>query len=233
MTMEIKSTKTIANDGTIRSLSIGDSGKGKTHFSGSISKYGKPFVIDVEKGLSTCAGLDIDYVAINNWDELGEAYGWFLANYKEHGYTHLVIDSLTRLQEYWIRDNAPDGKMTQAQWGQCLAWMKKFVDKVTRECPVHVHMTAMAMESKDEITGGIKVFPNIQGQFKHNLPGYFDIVLYHDCGVREGKTIYWVQTEGDQRIIARNRLNTVSPMAKLEESDYGIIARIYNKGNNK
>jgi len=229
--LEIKSTKNIAENTTIRSISIGDSGKGKTRFSGSISKYGKPFVIDVEKGLTTCADLDIDYVEVDNWNQLTEAYSWFLKNYQEKGYTHLVIDSLTRLQEYWIRDNAPNGKMTQPQWGECLAWMKKFVDKVTKECPVHVHMTAMAMESKDELTGGIKVYPNIQGQFKHNLPGYFDVVLYHDCGVKDGNTIYWVQTEGDQRIIARNRLNAVAPMAKKEVSDYGIIARIYNGGN--
>ena len=65
------------------------------------------------------------------------------------------------------------------------------------------------MESVDELTKKVKVYPNIHWSFKHDLAGYFDVVLYHSCGVREGKQQYWVQTEGDERIQARNRASKI------------------------
>lgn len=224
--MEIKSSKDLLKNVKVNSLSIADSGKGKTKFSCSIAKYGKPFVIDAEGGLITGADLEFEYVTVNDFESFANACQWYMKNYEEKGYTHLVVDSITRLQSYLVYKLNKDGKLTQSQWGEVLATLRKVVNWLTKECPTHMHMTAMAMESKDELSGATKIYPNIQGAFKHDLAGYFDVVLYHDCGEKEGKQQYWVQTQGDSRVIARSRLDAVKKLNKYEVNDYGIINNI-------
>jgi len=222
--MEVKNSKDILKDGRITSLSIGDSGKGKTFFAGTICKYGKPFFIDSEGGLKTVANHEFDYVDVNSWEEFTDALTWYYNNYKTAGYTHLVIDSFTRLQQYLAKGINEDGKLTQAQWGEILASMRKVIDRLTKTCPTSVHVSAMAMESRDDLTGQIKIYPNIQGAFRYDLAGYFDVVLYHDCAEKDGNQTYWIQTKGDQRITARSRLDQVKPLKKYEHNDYGVIA---------
>ncbi len=227
--MEIQSSKNILKDRRVTSLSIGDSGKGKTFFAGTICNHGKPFFIDSEGGLKTVANHEFDYVSVNSWAEFTSALTWYWSNHKEAGYTHLVVDSFTRLQQYLGRELSPDGKLTQAQWGEVLASMRKVIDRLTKECPTSVHVSAMAMESKDDLTGQIKIYPNIQGAFRYDLAGYFDVVLYHDCAEKNGDQVYWVQTKGDQRITARSRLDSVKKLNKHERNDYAVIANIFEE----
>jgi len=227
--MQISNSEDLLIGGLPRSLGMGDSGKGKTHFIGTICDHGKPFVIDSEGGLKTISDKKFDYVTVNTWLEFTDALNWYYANYEEKGYTHLVVDSFTRLQQYCALGIESTGKLTQNQWGELLAHLRKVIDSLTKHCPTALHVTAMAMEAKDELTGGIKIFPNIQGAFKHDLAGYFDYVFYHDCAPKDGKTTYWVQTEGDQRICARSRLSSVTRLAKYEVNDYGIIAQTFKQ----
>lgn len=225
--MEIRKSSDIIADKKVNSLSIGDSGKGKTYFAGTICNHGKPFIIDSEGGLKTIANKVFDYVAVNTWAEFTEACTWFYNNWEKEGYTHLVVDSFTRLQQYLAVGISPDGKLTQQQWGEILASLRKVIDRLTKTCPTSLHVSAMAMESKDELNGGIKIFPNIQGAFKYDLAGYFDIVLYHDCAVKGDNQVYWVQTQGDQRITARSRFDSIKKLKKHEPNDYAIIANIF------
>lgn len=225
--MQIKKSTDILADQRVTSLSIGDSGKGKTYFAGTICDHGKPFFIDSEGGLKTVANKEFDYVEVNTWAEFGEACKWYFENWEKEGYTHLVVDSITRLQQYLSVGINKEGKLTQSQWGEVLASLRKSIDWLTKSCPTSVHISAMAMESKDELSGMVKIYPNIQGAFRYDLAGYFDVVLYHDCADEKGDQIYWVQTQGDQRITARSRLNSVKKLAKNEPNDYKIIANIF------
>jgi ABC-type dipeptide/oligopeptide/nickel transport system ATPase component len=224
--MEIKSSKDLKKNLKINSLSIGDSGKGKTFFAGTIADYGKPFIIDAENGLITSSDKTFEYTSVNNFNEFGEACKWYIENYKAKGYTHLVVDSISRLQQYLVNSLNPDGKITINQWGEVLATLRKTINWLTKECPTHVHMTSMAMESKDELSGQIKIYPNIQGAFRYDLAGYFDVVVYHDCGMKNDKQVYWIQTQGDERITARSRLDSIKPMKKFEANNYGVINAI-------
>lgn len=225
--MPKSSSEITANGVRVNILSLGDSGKGKTKFYGSMCDYGyKPYVIDIEKGLLSIADKDFEYDTIDTWGEFGEKCQWFAKNYKEHGYTHLVVDSMTRLQQYLITSLDKNGKLTQNQWGEVQASLRKVVDWLTKDCPTPVVVTAMAGESHDQLSGKIKVYPNIQGGFKNDLAGYFDIVLYHDCGMKNGEQQYWVQTQGDERIQARSRADCVKKLSKYEQNNYGIIHNI-------
>lgn len=228
--MEVSSSTDIMKEVKVSILSIGDSGKGKTYFSGTICDYGKPFVIGAEGGEMTIADKVFDYKSVATWEEFLNVCAWYFKNYKERGYTHLVVDSITRLQQYLALEKDPNGKLTMSQWGEVLASLRKVVDRLTKSCPTHLHMTAMAMEDKDDVTGQIKVFPNVQGRFRFDLAGYFDVVLYHDCGEKEGKQVYWVQTQGDQRITAKSRLSSIGEMKKYDQNNYKIINDIIEKG---
>lgn len=236
--MEIKSSKEILDNVKVNSISIGDSGKGKTHFIGTMCDYGKPFVIDSESGLLTIADKKFDYVTVSSWQEFKDALTWFMINHEmnqqtgEHtGYTHLVIDSITRLQNYLIKEVVGDDKKspTMAQWGDALAHMKVLLDKLTKSCPKPIHMTAMAKEDTDEKTGFKKIYPNLQGGMRFDLAGYFDVVLYHDCGEKDGKQVYWVQTQGDERTVAKSRLDCIAKLNKYEPNSYSIIANIFKQ----
>jgi AAA domain len=228
--MQIKTNDASSRPDRVTSLSLGDSGKGKTFFTGTICDHGKPFIVDAEGGLGTISNKKFDYCTVNTWHELREACAWYYNNYREKGYTHLVVDSITRAQQYLANDVSKDGKLSQQQWGEILIHLRTLVDKLTKTCPTSLHITAMAMESKDELTGGIKIYPNIQGSFRYDLAGYFDIVVYHHCGEKDGKQQYWIQTQGDERILARSRYQQLKELKKYEKNDYGIIADIINKG---
>ena len=228
--MEVLSSSNLREHMKVNSLSIADSGKGKTYFAGSIAKYGNPFIIDAEDGLMTAANLDFDYVRANSFPEFKEAINLYLNTYADKGYTHLVVDSITRLQQYLVYETNKTGKLSQSEWGTVLGTLRVTIDWLTKNCPTHLHMTAMAMESRDELTGMTKIYPNIQGAFRYDLAGYFDVVLYHDCKVdAEGNTEYYVQTQGDQRITARSRLDSIQKLNRYEQNDYKIIANIIAK----
>jgi hypothetical protein len=236
--VEIKKSVDILKDAKINTLSIGDSGKGKTHFVGTICDHGNPFVIDSEGGVTTIANKRFDYVKVNTWSEFKEALNWFMINREKNketgevtGYTHLVIDSITRLQNYLVKEIVGDDikNPTMNQWGDVLAHMRVLLDKLTKQCPVPIHMTAMAMEAKDDITGQVKIYPNLQGSIRYDLAGYFDVVLYHDCGEKDGDQVYWVQTKGDQRTVAKSRLDCIQKLNKYERNSYDIIANIFKQ----
>lgn len=221
--MQISKSSDLLHNLKLNTLSIGDSGKGKTHFIGTMCDFGKPFIISSEKGLTTIADREFDFIEVDSFEEFGEACKWYMANWEKEGYTHLAIDSFTRLQQYLMFGLNKDGKLTQSQWGEVLATLRKTVNWLTKSCPTHVHMSAMAMESKDDLTGGIKIYPNVQGSFRYDLAGYFDVVMYHDCGPKDGKQDYWVQTQGDQRITARSRASSIKQLKKFETNNYSVI----------
>lgn len=218
--MEIQSSAKITKGGRTTSISIGDSRTGKTHFIGTIAEEGrKLFVLDAEDGLKSIADKSFEYKTVNNWSEAEAVLNWYMSE-GHNNYTHLAIDSLNRLQAYLVDDitSKPDehgknaGIMTINKFGILLAKMKKIVDVLTKICPSSVHMNVTAMESKDEVTGAVKLYPALQGSFKHEVLGYFDTILYHKTISDANGQKFWCQIGGDNRVIAGTRL------AKLREA---------------
>lgn len=220
------------------SISISDSGKGKTWLIGTMTKYHKVYFIDTEDGSLTINDKEFDFEIVNTYAEFIKEVEWYFKNYKKYGYTMLVVDSISRLQQYLVdelMDKANKGKdisqhsykLSFDDWAEILARLRKTVDVLTKKCPTPVHMTVMAGESKDQLTKMSKIFPNIQGAFKHDLLGYFDVVLYHDCALKDGEQTYWFQTQGDQRVIAKSRLQGLK---RIERNSYDCIAKLVKQG---
>ena len=111
--------------------------------------------------------------------------------------------------------------------------LRKVVDGLTKACPTSVHMTAMAGESKDELTGEVKIYPNLQGGFKFDLLGYFDTILYHQMGKdTQGNEMYWCEIAGTQRNCAGTRLQPLKQkFGAVMPSDYRHILEALTGSN--
>jgi hypothetical protein len=209
-------------------LSIGDSRTGKTYFLGTMCAHEKVLIIDVEGGLSTIEGKSFDSVRVKTFKEFKEALNWYMSG-GYNDYTMLSIDSINRVQAMLATELSPDGTLTQNQWGEVLATLRKILDVLSASCPTAFHVTSMAMESKDELTGRIRIYPNIQGSFKFDLTGYFDTVLYHHAKPdTKGDTQYYCQLQGDTRVIAGSRLVKLKGIKNIH-CDYGEMLSLINK----
>jgi len=230
--MQIQTSADVVSSTRTTSISVSDSRKGKTHFIGTMADHGKLFVIDVECGLSTITDKKFDFVTVHNWKEIEEALEWYMLE-GQKTYTHLAIDSITRIQsylkEYLIQE--PDshkknkGVMTMGKYDTLAIKLRKIVDVLTKQCTSSIHMTAMAQEEKDKLTGAVKIFPNLQGGFKFDLVGYFDTILYNQMGLdAKGNPAYWCEIAGTERNCAGTRLQKVKQAyPKVMPNDYTCI----------
>lgn len=205
-------------------LLLGESGCGKTEWIGSMIDAGyKPAVIDTEKGLTTIKNRKFDYETVNTFTEFEKAVQGVFENHKN--YTHLVVDSFSRLSQYLLVELAgDDAKVDRDAWGVALAKQRKIIDVLTKNCPLPVIVTSTVSESKDEVTGMTKLFPAINGSFKFDLATYFDCVFYLQSGLdKSNKAKYWMRTVGDHRIIAKSRLQGMAP---IEASSCAIVDKL-------
>jgi len=211
--MEIKKSGDIANSTKTTSISIGDSRKGKTYFIGTACDLCRVFIIDAESGLKSIKDKKFDFVTVNTWKETEDALTWYLTEGYQN-YDLLAIDSITRIQSYLKEQlkDGPDehgknkGNMTMGKYDILAIKLRKVVDVLTKKCPTSVHMTAMAGEFHDELTGATKIYPNLQGGFKFDLLGYFDTIMYHNMAVTKDGEQYWCEIAGSERNCAGTRL---------------------------
>ena len=184
-------------------LLYGHHGRGKTTQISHYQKhYGKGFIISGESGLSSIRSAAIDYLPFTSWsgatdpDEGNysfiDIFKWIRSpEFKKKKYQWIGIDSLSELSDHSFRaateeaiavaDKAgkknPDGfaiwaNHTSQMLGAC---------KAIRDLPMHVIVTALAKETKDE-NDAIDYWPMVGGkQLQSQLPGIFDCVM---CGVR-------------------------------------------------
>lgn len=218
-------------------LSMGDSRTGKTYFLKTMCKHEKMFIIDVEGGLSTAEGENFECVRVTTFKEFKDVLNWYtgaakLAGFPDRStknYTMLAIDSANRLQTLLVHSIQPDGKLTQNQFGEVLATMRKLFETLESKLTTGLFVTSMAMESKDELTGRVRIYPNVVGAFKYDLTGYFDTVLYHHAKVdTKGDVKYHCQLHGDSRVVAGSRLLKLKGIKNIP-CDYGTMLSLLTK----
>lgn len=233
--MEIKKSSEIAASERTTTISIGGSRVGKTHFIGTACDVRRVFILDTEDGLKTIADKKFDYFTANNWTEVQQVLNWYMSE-GHSNYDVFAIDSINRLQHYMLDAIKADsaavgvsgdkykGEMTMNKWGLLTAQTKKIVDLLTKLCPTSVHMNVTAMESKDEVTGMVMLYPALSGAFKHEILGYFDTILYHKAGIEKGEQKYWCQLAADSRVQAGTRLQVLrTTYGNVMPNDYACI----------
>ena len=173
----------------LKVLVYGRPGVGKTYFAGTAEddpRTAPVLFADVEGGVLTIShrGEALDVFRINDFGDDLEALFGFLSS-GQHEYKSVVIDSLTELQKASMRGimrkaiqtqpgRDPDSPMLQ-EWGKNLEQVRRVV-RAFRDLPIHVIMTALEVESKDDRTGEVTVSPSLSGKLASEVSGFFDIV---------------------------------------------------------
>lgn len=182
--------KVSQKDPFVNMLIYGESGAGKTRLAGStddVPAMRKVLFIDIEGGTLTLKNSypDVDTVRVKSWSQMQEVYNELYDNL--HGYTTVVIDSLTELQkmsmdnvmrklveEYEDRDADVPGIR---EWNINIEQTRKFV-RAFRDLPVNTIFTALVQTDKNTRTGAIKRKPSLSGKVKDEVAGFLDIVVY-------------------------------------------------------
>jgi len=203
----------------------GLSGVGKTHYLGTVSKHKKLLILDCESGLATIRGCEFNYEEIFNFKEFENAIEWYMLNAKKHKFDYLVMDSISRLQALLYDSIVKTGqKASFDDFALLLAKLRKICELITRKFPTPVIVTTMVSMSKDEVTGGYKLFPTLSGSFKAELNGYFDITLMLMAGLdKNNKTKYWSQTQSDRTCNCKSRYQ---PLEREIPSDFKTIMKL-------
>jgi|LGVE01.1.fsa_nt_gb hypothetical protein len=189
-------------------LVLAPSGKGKTHFLGTVADVEKLFIISAERGLKSIADKKFDFTEVNSWAEFIDALKWFMANYKAKKFTALGIDSITRLNLLHSMDLKNETeKLDFDDYRILLASGIKVINSLTKSVPVTVIVTALADKQTNKNTGETKITALTIGQLGSYINSYFDVVAIAKSGKDEaGNAKYWHQISADAECDGRTRL---------------------------
>lgn len=226
---------------------FGESGVGKTPFSGTLQDFSKTspcLLLDVDKGAMSLDDSKVkpivlpvdrwsmmaviyDKIKKGAWDELAEYIGKQVGGSVEPlQYRSVVIDSGTEL-EYKLRQGVVEandkGDMEIPSQPDYLRTQERFrkMYRSFRDLSLSVVMTAGIREVKEESTGIIKRSPDFQPSLVHDLVRMTDFVIYMDVrtsGV--GADTKWEKhliTSLSQRFIARDRSGKLPPVITGEK----------------
>jgi hypothetical protein len=249
--MPILTPETMVNV-PIRALFYGSTGAGKTYLCGTAVDVPSmlPLLhVDVESGYRTVRDKYLPLVRSGQVDVLTTTSAKdvsviFAALWgPDRGkYRTVVIDSLTELyallMNIHLTGKGREETNTQLQdYGVIAAQMLKLLRRMTRESTCHILCTAGEDTEKDEISGALRIGPDITGQMSRRAPRYFDIVGYltseikarSDGVVRETKRLLQLQPYGNVQAKDRTPGSPLGAlledptMAKLYKASYGHL----------
>lgn len=166
-------------------LVYGESGTGKTVFSSSAPR---PILwLESEGGTNSIADPEgIDIVRVTGLDTYREAL-LYLKSPEGAKYKTVVLDSFTETQAGILKeimksvadtDTSRDEFTPQFQDYQRLVGVMREIVRGFRDLPMHVVVTALTREDKDELTGKVKVSPRLSPAIASEIPGFMDVVGY-------------------------------------------------------
>jgi len=177
----------------IKMLIYSDNGVGKTVFGASAMDCDvckEVLFVNIEGGMLSIA----DRKTLNVWDieefsEIKEVLRYLQE--EEHPYKAVVLDSITELQLRSLdaivanamaapptkgKPRTDEDEIRIDDYGKNTVSMRKVL-RGFRDLPMHVIMTALAVENKDE-DGVVTVSPQLTEKMANSVMGYVDIVAY-------------------------------------------------------
>ena len=176
----------------LKILTYGDNGVGKTVFSASAEDCDvckDVLFVNVEGGtLSISDRTELNVWDVKKFSEMKEVLDFL--HEEEHTFKTVVIDSITELQlrglDVIVKDALaapPRGKPRTDEdeiriedYGKNTQQIRRVI-RAFRDLPMHVILTAIAVETKDE-EGVITVSPQMTEKVRNSVMGYMDIVAY-------------------------------------------------------
>lgn len=232
------------NFSQLKIMIYGESGLGKSVLAGSIcdAEGGCPTLgLDIEGGMTSLAafgykGRDkIRFLKVKNFSQGERPYtaarDHLMANGKQ--FKSVLIDSLTNLQEKMIKEIQHSlGAKTADQrvWNVVSGRMTDEIESI-KELGLHVIITALDKEIRDESDNSIKIMPYLKGQAVKSVPAQLDIVGYYSKQrLEDGLVHRIIQFESDGTFMAKDRTGAL-PAYMIDPTMGQILQLIKEKHN--
>ena len=201
-------------------LIYGDSGVGKTVFA---STAPRPILwLESEGGTSSIGDKEgIDVATVQGLETYRDALVYLQAN--PGLYATVVIDSLSEtsaavlkeIMQHVKKDDVTRDEFAPqfGEWGRLTGIMREIV-RAFRDLPMHVVITALQREDKDELTGKTKVRPRLSPTLADELPAFMDAVLYYYTATIKGGEVNKEGIEADEEGITIVRNALLKPTGK-------------------
>lgn len=202
----------------LKFLVIGETGTGKTRFSGT---FPKPFLFSFDGGVDTLIGKDIDYeVFIESNRNSPSAYTKFKTAWdkisKEDKYQTLILDNVTNLSKFIMDElifinGLVDKNLGQQSWDMYRILKNKMYDVISQSAiqQKYIVCTALPEWETDKNTNEMKVFPSTEGRFRQDMCAWFSEVYYTMVDRTKEGLRYSLKTKADGKYTAKSRLDEV------------------------
>lgn len=173
--MKIQSTSNIELK-KVHMAVTGYSGSGKTYLASTIK--GKPLVLNADKGLLSLKGYKISYVSATKWQDVIDFMKFITneAQMKKHGYTCVVIDSLSAIEKM-LRDHLDDKGVDG--FGKWDAYEKNIggIMQTLRDSETFDSLTIFEVEEKENSNGLLEKKFALKGSLRSKIPYFYDFVF--------------------------------------------------------
>lgn len=215
-------------------LLVGEAGVGKSPFAATLEQCEQTspcLLLDVDLGsMSIIEEPRPTVVEISSWDTVGKIYnllkaldwsklaGFVKADPRE--YKSVVIDSGTEL-EYILRQKVlnEDSAREVPEQQHYLKTQERFrrLYRAFRDLPLTFVVVAGVRELKDDISGIVKHSPDFQPALCKDIVRMTDLVLFQNVSLKDKKLVHTLQTHLSQRVVARDRSQTLEPLIEAEK----------------
>jgi hypothetical protein len=216
---------------TIRCLSYGEPGTGKTTFA---CTFPKPIIVNTDDGAKAVEHKHIPIINVAG-DPRDRTFELILKLFTQAKRTEdifssddapqtIIIDGYTTLAQTLknriMKETGKDPIKDKADfdvWGALLQQLTTLTEE-SRKLPVNVVFTCWSTTEKDELTGEILGIPNIQGSFRRLVAGHFDEVYYHEVKSSGDNAIYRLHTRPYRRWTAKSRIQLPKKLPPIVEN---------------
>lgn len=174
----------------IKMLVYGNYGTGKTVFAATADDVPemKPVLyVDCEAGTLSIRGRrELHTYPVREYSDLNSLIGYLRAKALPNTYGTVIIDSITEIAKMVIKQCVVEARAANSNHDRDIAeqrdWFRytermRVVIRALRDAPVHIIMTALEREARDEATGAISFGPMAAGQqVQVDLGAYVDII---------------------------------------------------------
>lgn len=219
--MEIKNTKSLEANPKLNVLLYGAPGSGKTTIAGT---FPKPLYLNIEAGVNTLVGQDIDFVDITEWEDIKDVYNQLRNG--EIKYESVIIDSVTELmKKRGLEIAGSKDQLSMRDWGILI---KDIEDMMRRFRDLSQHVLFIFAEQEEKDGDRIVKRPSVSGK---SLPttacGMVDLVGY--TKVLKEKTIKYVtQFTPDEIVYAKSRFRNIK--GDVEDTSFKILKSLMKGG---